>query len=271
MPIFISWSGARSKAIAEALHEWLPLVIQNVEPWMSKNSIGKGLRGEGEMAKSLEEAQVGIICLTPTNLHADWILFEAGALSKISDAHVCTYLWELKPSQVERPLGQFQHTLATREETLALLTTINEKLDESLDKQRLEKLFEKFWSDLNAKLKSINEIEEDGKTEARRSSDSMFGEIVDTLRRIEKKIAIPAAPFPLDRASVNNSEARLLQALLSSPSGLPLTVYKGKQFDEARKSIVTKGLVDKEGNKFVLNQSGLRVLGGILMDAWENL
>ena len=35
MKIFISWSGTTSRAVAEALHAWLPKVLQGVEPFLS--------------------------------------------------------------------------------------------------------------------------------------------------------------------------------------------------------------------------------------------
>ena len=34
MHVFISWSGERSKALAVALRDWLPLVLHYVEPWV---------------------------------------------------------------------------------------------------------------------------------------------------------------------------------------------------------------------------------------------
>jgi hypothetical protein len=80
--VFISWSGQRSKWAAEALREWLRLVLQAARPWMSGEDIDKGSRGLDEVSRALEGMKIGIICLTPENLDERWILYEAGALSK---------------------------------------------------------------------------------------------------------------------------------------------------------------------------------------------
>lgn len=75
MLVFLSWSGDRSKAVAEALAAWLGQVVQAVEPWLSRD-IAKGTRWGSEVADRLEKSRVGIVCLTPENLDAPWILFE---------------------------------------------------------------------------------------------------------------------------------------------------------------------------------------------------
>ena len=59
--VFISWSGARSRAIADALREWLPAVIQTARPFMSETDIDKGSRGLDEIVRALEGIKVGII------------------------------------------------------------------------------------------------------------------------------------------------------------------------------------------------------------------
>ncbi|CAC9976768.1 hypothetical protein [Flavobacterium panici] len=42
MKVFISWSGERSKKVAELLDDWLQCVIQAVNPWMSSKDIDRG-------------------------------------------------------------------------------------------------------------------------------------------------------------------------------------------------------------------------------------
>lgn len=115
MKVFLSWSGSRSEAVARALRSWLPDVLQAVEPWLSSSDIQAGARWASELELQLQESGVGIICLTPENLTAPWVLFEAGALSKsLGSAYVCPYLYGFSPSELHGPLVQFQATPATR-------------------------------------------------------------------------------------------------------------------------------------------------------------
>jgi hypothetical protein len=126
MKVFISWSGQRSKLIAEALREWLPLVIQSLQPWMSAADIDKGAKWSTEISRELEQADFGVSCVTPENLNEPWLLFEAGALSKKDGARVCTYLWELEAAAVPQPLGQFQATKCNKADTERLVGNMKE-------------------------------------------------------------------------------------------------------------------------------------------------
>ncbi len=126
MLIFISWSGVTSEAVATYLASWLPAVIQAVRPWISAEDIHKGQRWGEEIAGKLEEARFGIFCLTPENLEASWLLFEAGAISKLrNEARVCTYLFDVGLSDLSGPLAMFQATEATEKSTWDLIRSIN--------------------------------------------------------------------------------------------------------------------------------------------------
>lgn len=76
MKVFISWSGDRAKVIAEELREWLPTVIQSIEPFVSSRDIPLGGRGLQTLANELESCDFGILCLTQANIESPWILFE---------------------------------------------------------------------------------------------------------------------------------------------------------------------------------------------------
>ncbi|MCP4614466.1 MAG: hypothetical protein GY845_37785 [Planctomycetes bacterium] len=72
MKIFISWSGTLSHKVACVLRDWLPSVIQAVEPYVSSEDIDKGARWSTDIAGKLEESSFGIIAVTPENLSAPW-------------------------------------------------------------------------------------------------------------------------------------------------------------------------------------------------------
>jgi hypothetical protein len=125
---------------------------------MSSEDIMKGARWLLEIADQLKKAKIGIICLTKENIESPWILFEAGALSNaLGKPFVCTYLFGLKPTEIEGPLFQFQHTIANKKETRKLLDTINQALDKKirLSKSGIDKIFEERWPELENSLNKI--------------------------------------------------------------------------------------------------------------------
>ena len=193
MKVFLSWSGPRARAAAQTLRQWLPDVIQSVEPWMSAEDIDAGARWGSEVTNQLAETRCGIICLTKDNQTAPWVLFEAGALSKTLDkTYVIPYLIDLEPADILRgPLTQFQAKRATKDETWDLIRTLNRALDNVLTDAQLERSFERCWSDLETSLKALPQSA--NIQEPPRSSDDMIAEILETVRRIDNSIAADAA------------------------------------------------------------------------------
>ena len=146
MRVFLSWSGSRSKDTAASLHKWLPAFIHAAKPWFSPEDIGKGAPWLTELNSELATHSFAIVCLTPENLEAPWLLFEAGVLSKaLTTNSVCPLLIGLAPTDVKGPLAQFQATRAEKDEMRALFGTMNRRLgDQQLNDAVLERTFEKF-------------------------------------------------------------------------------------------------------------------------------
>jgi hypothetical protein len=158
MKVFLSWSGIRGKAVADALGSWLPSVLNNVEPWISSD-IDKGARWQTEVAHQLEEPSVAIVCLTWDSLQAPWILFEAGAAAHNRNTKVCTFLLDVNPSDVEFPLAQFQHTVATCDDVRRLVRTLNRIAATSgespVDEAELDAIVERWWPEFHTALSQV--------------------------------------------------------------------------------------------------------------------
>jgi hypothetical protein len=187
MQIFLSWSGERSNAVAQLLSDWLPQVIQAAEPFIS-TTIEKGRRWSAEIAEKLASAPVGIICVTRDNLRAPWLLFESGAISKPRDGHVCTFLLDVEPADVEPPLGDFQHTRAHKSDVYRLVQTVNGALalykEKPLTESVLERVFERNWPELELQLQTIRESQLQ-RVERPRSDRELLEEILALVRRSE--------------------------------------------------------------------------------------
>lgn len=217
MKVFLSWSGARSNSIAQALRDWMPLVLHFVEPWLSQQEISAGDRWLVQVGQGLSESNFGIICLTPENLTAPWILFEAGAISKsFSLGAVCPYLYDVDFSELTGPLSQFQGKKADCASTKELLESINSKAPSPLSVERFNKLFDTFWPELESKLKNIPIA--DTVTQHTRSQEEILEEMVKAVRSIEARFRQGEAVIPF------NEEASIKFVISSGgrvPTSLP--------------------------------------------------
>lgn len=159
MKVFLSWSGELSKQYAEALNEWLPLVIQSVQPYFSANDIEKGARWSSEISAELESSAVGIICLTRDNINAPWIMFEAGALSKaLTTSKVTPLLFDkLSPTDIQGPLSQFQSATFSQNDITKLIHSLNNSLETSkLDGGLLDESINTWWPRLYKTISAIS-------------------------------------------------------------------------------------------------------------------
>jgi hypothetical protein len=189
MHVFISWSGKRSRAVAEALKKYLPMIVNDLEPWLSTKDIDKGSRSTEEIATALVDARAGIICLTPNNLKEPWILFEAGAIAKTvrEKPLACTLLIGLEIPDVSGPLAQFQATKPTKPDLLQMVMALNKALGQSaLDSNQLAEAFDLFWPKLHAVFENLPSDGPDAPPE--RMPNDMLKELIESTRSISANI-----------------------------------------------------------------------------------
>ncbi|SDX15407.1 TIR domain-containing protein [Lysobacter enzymogenes] len=223
MKVFISWSGDRSREVADLLRDWLSCVIQAVKPWVSTRDIDRGALWFGEISGQLQDTAVGIICLTQENKERPWILFEAGALAKgLSTARVCTLLIDLQPGDVREPLSQFNHTFPIRESMLSLVRTLNGALGEKgLEQGVLEQVFETYFSQFDQKFKAIiaNTVSQPNKEIG--PEDDVLNEILAATRALSRRVG-----------RIESTMSRRAGNLFGSPS-TPSPVQRNDEAPEA--------------------------------------
>jgi hypothetical protein len=240
MRVFISWSGQRSLAVAEALRDWLPTVINAVQPYVTSKDLDKGTVWTTEIMANLSEADLGIVCLTADNLNAPWILFESGALAKAvtNRQRVCTYLLDLRPTDLAPPLSMFQATQANESDTHRMVETINAALGQTaLSPEILAKSFPRNWPALASELARVPKATSEPSS---RSDADKLDEILQVVRGIyqrpiseaEKRFVVePATQALFEIKPLLPIEVDVLRLIARLPS-------PGPTYDEIREAVL---------------------------------
>lgn len=191
MKVFISWSGERSREVASVLRDWLSCVLQAVKPWVSTRDIDRGALWFNEINGQLQEATVGIICLTQQNKNQPWILFEAGALAKgLSTSRVLTLLIDLEAGDVKDPLAQFNHTLPSKDGLHSLVHTLNAALGPSgLDAKVLEQVFETYWPQFEQQFEAAIQSTPESPAEPVKGPDEAIAELIALTKTVANRVA----------------------------------------------------------------------------------
>jgi TIR domain len=187
MKIFISWSGDLSEELGGKLRDWLPQVIQRVEPYFTPKDIDKGARWITDVTNGLLESRLGVICVTPDNMESAWIMFEAGAIStRFSQNKICPIVFGMRRNELRGPLFQFQAVEFDKGQIRGLVQSINEELgDDQLSEGALEVAFEKWWPDLDESIRSTIKNWKP-KRPPEKSSDERHAEVLGLLHQISE-------------------------------------------------------------------------------------
>lgn len=187
MKVFISWSGERSQIIAKALHEWLPMVLQSVAPWLSHADIAAGERWADTVAKELEASDFGITCITRENMSSPWIHFEAGALAKrMQEGRVIPLLLDLEFKDISGPLTQFQAKKAERDGVFGIVTAINDLSQVKVSETMLPKQFDALWPALERQINDIPKTQLPAKQQ--RPNHEVLEELVASVRGLDMRV-----------------------------------------------------------------------------------
>ena len=154
--VFISWSGKYSKSyeVAMLLHDWLPVVIQQIDFWISED-VELGKFAVQKILSKLFVANAGIFCITEKSINSKWLNYEAGAISKASSAdnaddvnNVISLLIDISENDFSNsgsPLAHFQSVSIKKVNMFKLANTLNNLTANPLSENVLRKAFEANW------------------------------------------------------------------------------------------------------------------------------
>lgn len=184
--VFISWSGEPSRSIAKALRDWIPTVVQHIQPWMSDEEIKSGSRWNDEVGAALDETNFGVVCVTASNQHEPWLMFEAGALAKrLEVARVVPLCLDLAPADVTGPLSSFQGRCLDEDGMKRLVQEMMILRENPPAQGQIDCLFKAMWPTLESQVRKA-ELQSPGPRPSQRSSQEMLEELVERVRRIER-------------------------------------------------------------------------------------
>lgn len=203
MKVFISWSGDHSREIGDVFRRWLPAVLQAVRPYFSPDDISKGSRWESEVSKELAASRMGLLILTPENIEASWLVFEAGALAKnLEKSRVCPLLFDLEPTDIKGPLVQFQAARFEQSEIKRVVKMINKELGEQgLDNSVLDGVFEMWWPTLKTGVAEI--LKQPVAKKGERSERDILEEILGLTRSASRR-GMWRSASPVNQAPVRD-------------------------------------------------------------------
>lgn len=238
MRIFLSWSGDRSKYLAKCFKEWLPNVLQYVDPYMSEKDIKLGERWGKSIEENLRSNDFGLVFVTPENINAPWINFEAGALSKSLQSRLVSILYSAEVTILNNgPLKQFQSSKEVSKESIKqLILDINEFAEDSecLKLERVETAFEKWWEDLENNLNKTPENTED-KEQKNPSNEEMLNFILQEVKNLRGLNRNPIRKLP----DIFNIPNELLDDLEKIKFDLSNMVKDAVEFDIDESKIQT--------------------------------
>jgi len=157
MDLLLTWSGSASHDLASLFRTWLPTVLPGIKPWISDEDIAKGKQWFPELMNQLDKSRISITFITPDNIRSPWVYYEVGVIAaKLAEGFVCPYLVGVDGKHVkDSPLGQFQWTQATKDDTWKLIRSINGLLPLAHSEQLLEGNFNTHWPKLKRQIDKL--------------------------------------------------------------------------------------------------------------------
>lgn len=266
MKIFISWSGEQSQKLAELLEGWIPNVIQTVECFFSSTGIRAGDRWNEEINVQLEHTDFGILCVTPANIGAPWLNYEAGALAKrvTEKSRVVPITMGFAPGTLPAPLRQFNGVTDDEAGFKSLITSIAETAGATLN---VDEVFGVWWPVLEPKLAALQGLAEEATPPPPPSTDDVLSEVLGIVQGLQNDVARLRNDGKSTNRATASTIASIARQMIRNP-GLHDRIASGDS--DAIRNAISHAQLDSSGWVNVDKQSA-DILRGQLAEARQRL
>jgi hypothetical protein len=260
MDVLLTWSGSASFQLADFFHSWLPGVLPGIRPWLSKEDIAKGKAWFPSLMEQLATTNTSITFVTPENIRSPWLYYEVGAIAaKLEPGAVCPYLVGVEDRFVkDTPIGQFQWTQATKDDSWRLIKSINARLiDGRHDERVLKGNYDSQWPRLKRALDKLAESLQPVREEVKTLETSLEERLSQEARQMLVQASVGSGTI----MHVKGMDEPLLQidgvSLLGDATPRTLATWKG-----ALEELISVGLVESSDDQewtFELNRKGYEI------------
>ncbi|MDQ0923335.1 putative nucleotide-binding protein [Pseudarthrobacter sp. W1I19] len=195
MKVFISWSGEVSQHAAQALRNWIPQVLQSIEPWLASTDARPGHLVAHEIQQNLQDASAVLLCLTRQNMLSESFRDEYYALQEAGPL-IMPVCIDFSPNELGRSFPSNRAVALDSPGIRSLVTLLNELSDDPLNQTKLDRLLG-IWSpkleeELATALPSLN-FKSEGKlkligTRTDKPTEAVLSEILGEVRSLSGRL-----------------------------------------------------------------------------------
>ena len=161
--IFLSWSGDKSKKLANVFKTYVADILPKADFYFSPDDLKGGEKWRQSIEEGLNNNTYGIIFLTPSNLTSKWIYFEAGAISKSTkQAKILPFLYKIDVTELGQPFSDYQCKSFSTDDILTTIHEINDCQSKvyQLPSETIKRNFNRLSNEIKTEIEEINNISE---------------------------------------------------------------------------------------------------------------
>jgi nucleoside 2-deoxyribosyltransferase len=151
MKTLISYSGTRSKIVAEALRLLLQRSIPKIEVLLPGTDIALRDSWRKSISSNLKTIDVAIIVVTQENIERAWVTYEVGYITA-HQKRIVPFLFDVPTSRLSFPLASFLAVTSNKDSIFRLITQLALEAKLNVDTKNIEKSFDAAWREFENSL-----------------------------------------------------------------------------------------------------------------------